>query len=732
MGFRSIASRPALPQIFFGRDAELAQIIDTIFANIESQPARIAILGPGGYGKTTLANAVLADDRIQQHFGDARYVVPCESASSASALLIELIKALGISESTPSTLWFNILAVLSIKHSIICFDNFESAWDQAENIKHSIEELLSKITGLYNVTVLITMRGIERPAGTKWTQPFLEPLGVLNHNAAKIIWEQITGHYDVFSERLLNAVDYVPLAVNLLAHLAQVTPSRLLWEEWNIKHIKVIKRGYMHRLSDLEYSIQLSIDSERMKANPSAKDLLGVLSVLPDGMHIKQLAKFINIFPELDIALCLQVLQQCSLIKLIENRYKAHSLICQFCINQGFISSKHLSALESFYLALACLNGQKASSQIYAEMRLEVHNTKSVLLGILKSRNTDYLELINAIITFAEFYMSIGEFDTTLLDQAIEFINDNDGKIPSLIRCFQALGELYYYADDMENAKNKLLEAENLCLSSLNENGHLYGSILTILGKIDLSQHKLNEAANIYQSALYYHKASNNIWGQGNDYEGLGWIFLLQDEFNQAGESFQEALTYHEASNNTLGQGNCYLGLGEIYLSQNKLKEAEAQFYNALKFHKEANDILQQGCDYRGLGDTYIRQEKLHEAEASFQRALGLHQMTKATMDQGNDYRGLGDVYIYQNELDNAECSYKNALQQYKDANNIPSQGNALNRLGYVYVRKSQHEEAKDMYEKALEIHRQVQAKGWEEEDRKCLNSIISVLSEDG
>jgi tetratricopeptide (TPR) repeat protein len=732
MGFRSIASRPALPQIFFGRDAELAQIIDIIFTDIESHPARIAILGPGGYGKTTLANAVLANDRIQHYFGDARYIVPCESASSASTLLIELAKAIGILESTSSTLWFNILAALSTKHSILCFDNFESAWDQAENIKHSVEELLSKITELFNVTVLITMRGIERPAGTKWTQPFLEPLGVLDHSSAKIIWEQITGHYDVFSERLLNAVDFVPLAVNLLAHLAQVTPSRLLWEEWNIKHTKVIKRGHMHRLSDLEYSIQLSIDSERMKANPCAKDLLGVLSVLPDGMHIELLTKFMNIFPELDIVLCLQVLQQCSLIKLIENRYKAHSLICQFCINQGFISLKHLSALESFYLTLACFNGQKASPQIYAEMRLEVHNTKSVLLGILRSKNTDYSELINSIMTFAEFSRSIGDFDTTLLDQAIEFINNNDGTIPSLIKCIQALGELYYYADDMENARNKLLEAEKLCLSSIIENGHLYGSILTILGKIHLSQHKLIEAADLFQRALYYHEASNDIWGQGNDHEELGWVFLLQDKLNQAGVSFQEALTYHKASNNTLGQGNDHSGLGEIYLSQNKFKEAEAQFYNALKFHKEANDISQQGCDYRGLGDTYIRQEKLNEAEASFQRALDLHQMVKATMDQGNDYRGLGDVYLFQNKLDNAECSYKNALQKYKDANNIPSQGNALNRLGHVYLRRSQLEEAKDMYEKALEIHRQVQAKGWEEEDKEYLDLISSNLSEDG
>lgn len=121
-----------------------------------------------------------------------------------------------------------------------------------------------------------------------------------------------------------------------------------------------------------------------------------------------------------------------------------------------------------------------------------------------------------------------------------------------------------------------------------------------------------------------------------------------------------------------------------------------------------------------------MRQQKFKEAEASFQRALDLHKMVRATMDQGNDYRGLGDIYLYQNQLDKAESSYETALKQYQDADNLPSQGNALNRLGHIYLKKSRLKEAKGMFEKALEIHTQVQAKGWEEEDKEYLNWISS------
>jgi len=91
-----MTSKPPTPQNFFGREAELAYIVETIFNNVGTCPARIAILGPGGYGKTTLANAVLNHDHVVTHFGHARYFVTCENASMPSALLIEIARALGV------------------------------------------------------------------------------------------------------------------------------------------------------------------------------------------------------------------------------------------------------------------------------------------------------------------------------------------------------------------------------------------------------------------------------------------------------------------------------------------------------------------------------------------------------------------------------------------------------------------------------------------------------------
>jgi hypothetical protein len=396
----SIPHGPNPPQIFFGRDVELTQIVHMVFSGITSRPARIAILGPGGYGKTTLAHAVLTHDRIRKHFGDACHFVPCESTFSSEALLIELGKTLRVLDGPPNAIWSRIRTVLSTRESILCLDNFESPWDQSSDIKHSVEELLSRVTVLPHVTILITMRGAERPARTHWSHPFLDPLDTFGQTAAEQVWQAIAENYDEHAGKLTAAVDYVPLAVDLLAHLSQMTPPILLWEEWNFKRTKVVQMGQMHRLSNLEYSIQLSIDCQRMKGNSSGKSLLGVLSMLPDGLHIKQLEKFQGMLVDIDLTSCLRILQQCSLIKLTEERYQLHPIIRHVCKNLSLVVTAHKTTVENFYINLAS-QSYNPPPKTYKEVVLEVNNIKAVLLDLLQSNYKDQSGLIDASINFS-------------------------------------------------------------------------------------------------------------------------------------------------------------------------------------------------------------------------------------------------------------------------------------------------------------------------------------------
>jgi tetratricopeptide (TPR) repeat protein len=672
--------------MFFGRDAELDQILNMIFGSrLGSRPARIAILGPGGYGKTTLASAALTHSRVRQCFGDARYFVACESATTSGDLLTELTKALGFLEAGPEAPWSYIKASLTQKECIICLDNFESPWDQAAEIRNSVEELLFKITSLRRVTVLVTMRGTERPARTHWTQPTLAPLRTLDNHAAQVAWKHIANNYDGFAEQLIAAVDYVPLAVNVLAHLAQATSPALLWKEWKEKHTGLIQRGHSHRLSNLEYSIQLSLDSERMRDHPSARELLGVLSVLPDGIHTELLDKFKGILG-MDILSSLRVLQQCSLIEATTERYQSHSIIRHFCCSQGLLLLGHEELLNDHYIALAMMNRYQAGSCDHAEMVLEANNTKATLFRLLKSNYQDQSTLVNAVLTFVNFCMNIGDYSDQLLDEALKFIQQNHLPISLQIGCLQRWGRLYYRKHDLENAKLKLKEAETLCISSLNDDNILYAKILRDLGDIYLDQEATSEAEAI----------------------------------------FQEALKLYNAVNDALGQGNCCSKLGGIYIKLKNSQKAGVAYRDALEFHKILDDNVGQGSDYRGLGDMHLQLQSFNDAGASYQMALEFDKAANSMRGQAKDYKALGNTHLKKKDFDKAEAFFGQALELYKAINSSSGQGNISYDLAKIYLKRSQLNEARAAIEMALDMHKQAQDKAGEKQDQRLLKQILS------
>jgi hypothetical protein len=129
------------------------------------------------------------------------------------------------------------------------------------------------------------MRGAERPTNVQWTHPFLKPLKPLGQKAAHQTFIDIAD--DVYEtkdiDRMLLLVDNMPLAIDLIAHLADSEGIPSMLSRWETQRPSSVSEGYDAR-SNLELSISLSISGWRMISSPHALDLLSLLSILPDGL----------------------------------------------------------------------------------------------------------------------------------------------------------------------------------------------------------------------------------------------------------------------------------------------------------------------------------------------------------------------------------------------------------------------------------------------------------------
>ncbi|KAJ6554020.1 P-loop containing nucleoside triphosphate hydrolase protein [Mycena vulgaris] len=205
------------PKIFHGRESELSDIIKLFM----QETPRIAILGAGGMGKTSLAKVALHHPTVTGKYAQHRVFVACDSTSSKDELVTLIGAHLGLKPK--KNLAKVILHHFAINPAcLLILDNLEPVWEPTE-IRRDIEEFLSLLTDVKHLALVITMRGTERPASVRWTRPFLPALKPLTQDAARQTFIDIADdcHNSDDIDKVLLLTDNMPLAIDLMAHLVE-------------------------------------------------------------------------------------------------------------------------------------------------------------------------------------------------------------------------------------------------------------------------------------------------------------------------------------------------------------------------------------------------------------------------------------------------------------------------------------------------------------------------------
>ncbi|KAJ7485947.1 hypothetical protein FB451DRAFT_1363697, partial [Mycena latifolia] len=151
----SFSLLPSQPKIFHGRELE----VSTILQQLNQKIPRVAILGGGGMGKTSLARAILHHPHLSARYDQHHFFVACDAASSSVHLAALIGAHVGLQPSqdlTKPVVWY----FSNSPPSLLILDNLETVWEPKES-RANVEKLLALLEDIEHLTLIITMRGAE-------------------------------------------------------------------------------------------------------------------------------------------------------------------------------------------------------------------------------------------------------------------------------------------------------------------------------------------------------------------------------------------------------------------------------------------------------------------------------------------------------------------------------------------------------------------------------------------
>jgi len=662
-------SPPPPPRAFFGRDELIEKIVD--FAE---RLTPVALIGPGGIGKTSAVLTVLHDNRIKQRFGDNRRFIRCDQfPASRTHFLRRLSEAIGAGIENPGDLT-PLRPFLSSKEMVVVLDNAESVLGLHGTSAQEMYVIVEELSHFSNICLCITSRISTVP-------PDCETLDIptLSMEAARDTFYRIYKHGKQSDpvNNILERLDFHPLSITLLATVAQHNKwdTSRLTREWERQRTGMLRAQH---LKSLATTIELSLTSPRFQElGPGARALLGVIAFFPQGIDENNLGWLFPTIP--DITNIFDTFCVLSLTYRINGFVTMLAPLRDYFCPQDPMSSPLLCATRDCYFRRLSVDIYPDKSG-YEEARwitLEDTNVEH-LLNVFTSIDMEPGDIWD---TCAHFLEHLYQHKQRLVSLGSKIEGLPDGH-PSKPRCLFQLSQLFGSAGNQVECKR----------------------LLSYTLKI------WRERGNDYQVAQTLERLSNANWMLYLDEEGI--------------QRAKEGLEVYERLGDTLGQAECLNSLARLLCDDRQLDAAEEAAFRVIDLLREkGNQFLACKC-HRSLGDIYHSKGETEKAIHHYETALGIASPPNWHDELFWIHYSLAWLFYNQDESDDASAHVKRAKLH---AVNIPyCLGHAMDMQAKIWRRQRRFDEARSEILRAVDIYGKLGAAKDVEDCRRVLRRIDS------
>lgn len=633
---------------FVGREAALMHLRQAL------GPARLLTLtGPGGCGKTRLANQLALALLAERAYADGVWWVALAALSHAALTPQAVARALGVTKPPSQGVVQALTDHLRPRHLLLVLDNCEHVLEAAAGLA---ETLLAACPHLQIVTTsrealgltgesAVAVPPLTLPAGTDGVAPdaLLAAEGPrLFHERARAVRADfaVTEANAASLARLCRALDGLPLAIELAAaqtrsftvehiaaRLAEESPLALL-------------AGGSPTAPPRHRTLRAAIDWSYDLLPEAERALFRALAVFAGGWTLEAaqaVAGEASSRRHAPVGQRLARLVDKSLVvaEFVSNqaRYRYLDTIREYAGDQLRAHGEADNARRR-HLAYFARLGETAAAAQYGPRELEalkqldadVDNLRAALRTgrEVPGAAAPALGLASSLLRYwvVRWHWSEGrEWLAELLDLA--------GLAPSRLRAngLNALGYLAWHQREFAGARQAYAEALEVARAVGAEAALEQGHALRGLGLVASAEGRYDEARPLFEAALDLFRQQADATGIGFALVGLGEVARIQQRYDEAAGFYAENLGIRRAQGGTLNMAVCLANSGQVALARGQIQKAR-------EFMVESLSLTTRFGYLRGAAEALAGMAVVEAASASYGRAAKWLAAAQAWLDQ--------------------------------------------------------------------------------------------------
>jgi len=599
-------SPPPAPRIFLGRDELIGEIVD--FAE---RLTPVALIGPGGIGKTSTVLTVLHDSRIKQRFGDHRRFIRCDQfPTSRTHFLRRLSEAIGAGIENPGDLT-PLRPFLSSKEMLIILDNAESILGLQGTNAQEMYAVVEELSNFSNICLCITSRISTVP-------PDCETLDIptLSMEAAHDTFYRIYKHGKRSDpiNNILEQLDFHPLSITLLATVAQHNKwdAGRLTREWERQRTGMLHAQHSRSLST---TIELSLTSPTFQElGADARALLGVVAFFPQGVDENNLGWLFPTIPN--------IINTFDTFCILSLTYRSGGFVTMlaplrdyFCPRDPMSSPLLCTTKDRYFRRLSIEVFPDKPGYEEAQWITSEDTNAEHLLSVFASIDTKSGDIWDTCAHFME-HLYWHKPRLVGLGPKIEGLSDGH---PSKPQCLYQLSRLFGAAGNFVERKRFLSHTLKIWRERRNDNR--VAQTLERLSDANRMLSLYDEGIQQVKEGLEVYERLGDTAGQADCLNTLAWLLCDDGQLDAAEEAGSRAIDLLPEEGNQFLVCQCHGSLGDIYHAKDATEKAIHHYGIALIIAFSFNWHAEVFWNHHNLARLFSDQDRFDDANAHIEHA---------------------------------------------------------------------------------------------------------------